>query len=72
MQTPCQPAQQQTEVVAGGGEDGVGAVAVAALQIVAIQTVLGLEMADDPRRRLCGGGVLRTPASLDISAYAPT
>jgi hypothetical protein len=56
MQTPCQPAQQQTEVVAGGGEDGVGAVAVAALQIVAIQTVLGLEMADDPRQRLCGGG----------------
>ena len=31
-----QPAQEQAEVVAGGGEHGVDAVAVAALKIVAV------------------------------------
>ena len=32
------------EVVTGGGEDGVGAVAVSALEMVAVQAVLGLEV----------------------------
>ena len=35
------------EVVAGGGENGVDAVALGALEIVATHAVLGLEMADD-------------------------
>lgn len=35
------------EVVAGGGEDGVGGVAVAEPEIVAAHAVLGFEMADD-------------------------
>src|SRR3546814_11743027 len=42
-----QPADEEAEVVAGGGEDGVGVVAVAALEIVALHAVLGLEVADD-------------------------
>ena len=43
----CQPAEQQAEVVAGSGEDGVDAVALGPLEIVAAHAVLGLEMADD-------------------------
>src|SRR5215469_3258896 len=43
----CQPAEQQAEVVAGGGKDGVDAVALGSLEIVAAQAVLGLEMADN-------------------------
>src|SRR3546814_17033428 len=42
-----QPADEEAEVVAGGGEDGVGVVAVAALEIVALHAVLGLDVADD-------------------------
>ncbi len=40
------------EVVAGGGEDGVAAVAVATLEVIAAHAVLGLEVAD---HRLDGG-----------------
>jgi hypothetical protein len=46
-QKPRQPAHEEAEVVSGGGEDGVDAVAVASLEIVAAEAVLGLEMADD-------------------------
>src|SRR3546814_5388836 len=42
-----QPADEEAEVVAGGGEDGVGVVAVAALEIVALHAVHGLDVADD-------------------------
>ena len=42
----CHPAEQQAEVVAGGGEDGVDAIALGSLEIVAAHAVLGLEMAD--------------------------
>src|SRR3546814_16792138 len=42
-----QPADEEAEVVAGGGEDGVGVVAVAALEIVALHAVIGLDVADD-------------------------
>ena len=42
-----QPAQEDGEVVAGGGEHRVGAVAVAAFEIIAAQAVFGLDMADD-------------------------
>ena len=43
---------EQAEVVAGGGENGVDAVAVAALEMVATHSVVVLEMAD---HRLDGG-----------------
>src|SRR5437763_3078104 len=46
-QKPSQPAQEEAEVVAGGGEHGIDAVAVASLEIIAAHSVLGLDMADD-------------------------
>ena len=46
-QKPPQPAQEKGEVVAGGGEHGVGTVAVAAFEIIAAHAVLGFEMADN-------------------------
>jgi len=49
---PPEPAQEKAEVVAGGGEHGVDGVAVAALEIVAIHAVLGLNVTD---HRLDGG-----------------
>ena len=51
-QERLKPSQEQFEVVARGGEDGVGAVAFAALEVVAAHAVLGLEVAD---HRLDGG-----------------
>src|SRR3546814_16385360 len=42
-----QPADEEAEVVAGGGEAGVGVVAVAALEIVALHAVRGLDVADE-------------------------
>ena len=39
-----EPPDEEAEVVAGGGEDGVGAVAVAALEVVSVHSVLGLDM----------------------------
>jgi hypothetical protein len=51
----CQPAQEQSEVVAGGGEDGVDAIALWSLEIVTAHAELGLEMADD---RLDGGSAI--------------
>src|SRR5512134_878605 len=44
-----QPAQQQAEVVAGG-EDGIGAVAFESFQVVAVHTVLALQVARSPAR----------------------
>jgi len=44
-QKHCQPAQQQAKVVAGGGEDDVDAIAVASFEVVAVPSVVGLEMA---------------------------
>jgi hypothetical protein len=38
-QERLQPAEQQTEVVAGGGEDGIGPVAMATLELVALHAV---------------------------------
>jgi len=58
-QNPLEPAQQQVEVEAGGGEDGVDAVAIAALEIIAAHAVLGLEMAD---HRLDRGAALHLAA----------
>ena len=45
-QKPRQPAQEEREVVAGGGEHVIDAVAVAPLEIIAAYAVLGLGMAD--------------------------
>jgi hypothetical protein len=42
-----QPAEQQAEVVARGGEHGVDAVALSALETIAIHAVLGFHVADD-------------------------
>src|SRR6202040_1346629 len=43
----AQPAQEEAEVVAGCGEHGIDAIAVAPFEIIAAHTVLGLGMADD-------------------------
>jgi hypothetical protein len=45
-QKPLEPSQQQVEVEAGGGEHGVDAVAFAALEVIAVHAVLGLEVTD--------------------------
>ena len=47
-----QPPQEEVEVEAGGGEDGVDAVAVLALEVVAVPSMVGLDVTDD---RLGGG-----------------
>jgi hypothetical protein len=46
MQKLLQPAQEQREVVAGGGEHGVGTVTLATLEIIAVHAVIALQMAD--------------------------
>ena len=46
------PHARKAEIVAGGGENGVGAVAVAALEVIAVRAMLGLDVAD---HRLDGG-----------------
>ena len=51
-QKPFQPAQEEGEVVAGGGEHGIDAVALAPFEIIASHAVLGFDMADD--RLDCG------------------
>jgi hypothetical protein len=66
MQELLEPAAEQAEVVAGGGEYGIDAVAVAAFEIVAVHAVLGLDMADD---RLHRGAALHLAA--DGSGDAP-
>jgi len=45
-QQKAEPADQAAEVVAGGGENGVGSVAPTVREIVAAHAVLGFEMAD--------------------------
>src|SRR6266851_6786852 len=46
-QKPREPAQEEAEVVAGGGQDRIAAIAVAALEGVAGHAVFGLGVADD-------------------------
>src|SRR5579864_297865 len=58
-QKPFEPSQEQAEVVAGGGEDGVAAVSVASFEMIAVHAVLGFEVAD---RRLDGGAALHLAA----------
>jgi hypothetical protein len=59
-----EPAEEQGEVVAGGGEDGVDAVAFASFEIISVHAVLGLDMADDG----LDGGALTGEESLDFVA----
>jgi hypothetical protein len=54
-----EPAQEQAEVVAGSGEHGVSAVAIAALEIIVARQVVALQMADD---RLDGSSSPHLPA----------
>ena len=42
-----EPSQQEVEVEAGGGEDGVDTVAIVALEVIAVHPMLRLQMADD-------------------------
>jgi hypothetical protein len=46
-QQESQPFEQASEVVAGGGEDGVGGVAVGSGEVVSAHAVLRLRVADD-------------------------
>ena len=46
-QQRLQPAEEATEVVASGGEDGIGGIALAAPEVVPAHAMLGFEMADD-------------------------
>lgn len=47
MQQKLQRADEWTEVVAGGGEDGIGGIALAVPEIVAAHPAFGFQMADD-------------------------
>ena len=51
-QKPLQPAQEETEVVAGSGEHGVAAIALASFEVIAAHPTLGLHVPND---RLDGG-----------------
>src|ERR1700682_6742014 len=46
-QQKAEPADQAAEVVADSGEDGVGSLPPPVPEIVAVHSVLGLEVADD-------------------------
>lgn len=51
-----EPVEQQRDVVAGGGQDGVDGVALLAGEVVAVHPVFGLDVADGSiaeRRRIC-------------------
>ena len=49
-QKPPEPLQEEAEVIAGGGEDGVGAVAIAALEAVAAHAVVLVESSHRGKR----------------------
>ena len=51
-QQKLDPLDEAAEVVAGGGENGVGCVTLTMPEVVAAHSVFGFEMADD---RLDGG-----------------
>lgn len=46
-QKSLQPPEQEGEVVAGGGQDGIDGVALPAGEVVAAHPMLGLDVADD-------------------------
>ena len=43
-QKGLEPSDEAAEIVTGGGHDGIGAVVLAALELVAVNAVLGLEV----------------------------
>jgi len=43
----CEPSQEQTKAVAGSSEDSVDVVAKASPEMIAVHTVLGLDVPDD-------------------------
>ncbi|KRP97669.1 hypothetical protein AOQ73_20995 [Bradyrhizobium pachyrhizi] len=45
----CQPSEEQSEVVAGGGKDDVDAVVEAAFETVALRAMFALDVADNAR-----------------------
>jgi hypothetical protein len=47
VQKALEPAQEQTEVVAGGGEHGIDAVDVASFEVIAAHPALDLDVPDD-------------------------
>ena len=51
-QKRLEPAHEQAEIVTGSGEDGIDAIAFAALEVIASHPVFSFDMADD---RLDGG-----------------
>src|SRR5262249_29139942 len=67
-QKPLEPAQEQTEVVAGSGEHGVDAVAVAPFEVIAAHPVLGLDVPND---RLDGGAAAHLAADRGGDAAHP-
>lgn len=48
MQQKLQPAEETPEVVADGGANGIGGIALAVPEIVSTHPMFGFEMADDP------------------------
>lgn len=62
-QKPFQRAQEEGEIVAGGGENGVDAVAAAAFAMIAAHAVLGLQVADDRLDASSRGGSDGSPAA---------
>jgi hypothetical protein len=59
-QQELQPAEETPEVVAGGGEDGVGGVALAVPEIVPAHSMLGFEVADHRLMLLAQSGAEAT------------
>ena len=46
-QQELQPSEETPEVVAGGGKDGIGGIALAVPEVVPTHAMLGFEMTDD-------------------------
>jgi len=65
-QQELQPAEETPEVVAGGGKDGIGGVALTVPEIIAAHPVFGFEMADD---RLDGRAAAQT--AFDLGRHPP-
>ena len=66
-QQKLQPSDQAAEVVADGGEDGIGGVALAVPEVIAAHAMLGFEMADD---RFDGGAPAQLAFDLRASSAA--
>jgi len=65
-QQQAEPANEASEVIADGGKDGIGGIALAVPEVIPAHAMLGLEVADD---RLDSG----TPSqlALDLRRHPP-